>query len=142
MISENLLEILQICVILFLIALFVSFVLTNIFTKIDDEIAKIQDKDTKNFCIILITFIQLCLTTVIYFYVEKYLHHIKLWKSLIKDLKHTKMYIADLDTFKYATHIVLIIVLIEMNSSLTYNLHEIANILLIEKDSNATSQSH
>jgi hypothetical protein len=126
---ENIIELLQVCLILFLIALFVSYALSNIFTLIDKEIDKVDNIDTKNFCIILTTFTQLCITTIIYFYVEKNLHRVKLWKMLIKDLKRD-MYIADLDTFRYAIHIVLIIVLIEMNSSLKSNLHYIGQLLL------------
>ncbi len=130
MLSEDLFEIFQICIILFLIALFVSFCLSNLFGLIDNKIKEIENKDLKNFSIILNTFIQLCITTIIYFYVEKNLHHIRLWKTLLKNVKK-KLYIADLETFKYATHIVLIIVLIEMNYSLKYNLYYIKDLLKI-----------
>ena len=129
-------EILQICLILFITAMFFSFVLTNIFTLIDEQIAVIENKDTKNFCIILVTFIQLFITTIFYFYIESFLHKIRLWKHIIKSMysnrKKYKLSIADLKAFSFASHIVLIIVLIDMNKSLKKNFEHISDILVVK----------
>ena len=133
-IYSEIIEIVQLCIILFSISIFVSFSLSNIFSYADIEINKIDRTEYKDLSVILITLLQLIITTICYFYIEKLLHHLHAWKSLNKDMKK-QMSITDLQVFKYASHIVLIIVLIEMNYSLKNNLHYIGNMLNLTNES-------
>ena len=118
----EIIEIFQLCFILFFCAMLGSFILTLIFTEFDKAVDHYEEEDPTSFTVIKFveTFIQLFLTAVFYFYIEKIIY---IFPSLAKKLN------SKYESFKvagYVIHIVLILVLIEMNQSLVNNIHFIA----------------
>lgn len=110
-------EIIQIGTILFLFAMLGSFVISLIFTEIDKKVDEIDDGGTKTLVIFTETYIQLLITAIAYFYIEKIIY----WFPSIASILNRRY-----ETYKsvnYVIHIILIIVLIEMNASLQKGVH-------------------
>ena len=115
------LEIFQLSILLFFCALLGSFLISLPFTELDKAIDHIKDNDTLfMFSKIAETFLQLFVTAVVYFYIEKLVYQF----PSISD-KLSKRYVAWTGA-NYAVHIVLILILIEMNQSLVNGVHTIA----------------
>jgi magnesium-transporting ATPase (P-type) len=136
MLSDQIFEILQICIILFIFSFFASFCLSNFFGLMDNEIDKIEDKSSKNTAIVFLTFFQLFITCIVYFSADMLLNYIKPWKETFRKFtgqKYVDIKLGQLNTAEYGLHIILIILLIEMNSSLKENLHKMANIIHLDK---------
>ena len=115
----EIIEILQLSVIFFLCSLLASFIINLIFGSIDKSINK-REGD-KSVIIFVETFFQLVITAIAYFYIEKIIY---LFPSIASKLN--KNY----ESFKsanYAIHIVLIILLVELNSSLKNGIHYISS---------------
>ena len=121
------LEIFQISLILFISALIASFIMSNIFTKLDTVIDENLDYDSTGYTITKFTevFLQLFLTTILYFYLEEMLYYIPSISSFIKS-SYTPY-----KTAKYAIHIVMIVVLVELNTSLKHGIHYLADKIMI-----------
>ena len=118
-------EIFQIGTILFLTAIIVSFVTSCIFTEIDKKIDEIENEHLKTPVKFFETYLQLIIISISYFYVEKIIY---IFPSLANQIN--KNY----KTFKsanYVIHIILIIVLIETNSSMVKGIHFMADKLNI-----------
>ena len=108
--------------------------MSNLFDSANKEIEQIQDRRSKNTAIVFITFLQLFITCIIYLFVDNLLNYIRPWKELVKKFfgyKHHNYRLGDLNTSEYGLHIILIILLIEMNSSLKHNLHSMAEFINI-----------
>jgi hypothetical protein len=123
-------EIFQLSFILFLCALLGAFIITSIFTEIDDVLETIKIKHNISYSGFVIlkfieTFIQLAFTAVFYYYIEKTIYF---FPSLANKLNHK--HVAN-KSANFAIHIVLIVMLLEMNSSLINGLHFIANYITI-----------
>lgn len=152
---QEIIEILQLSVILFFCSLFASFVISSIFTKIDEAVDKIEDSDSRKTAIFFVTFFQLFVTAVAYFLIDTLLSKITPWIDIYGTYQYSKLKkkcitpldfeskwctkpkkrsLKQLGTVDYGIHIVLIILLVEMNSSLKKNLHEIACIMSMKKD--------
>lgn len=119
--SLEIIEIIQIGTLLFFFAIFASFIISLIFTEFDKAIDKIEDDNWKTICKFIELYIQLIVTAIAYFYIEKLIYIFPSFASKIN-----KNY----PTFKstnYVIHIVLIILLIEMNESLVSGLHYVSN---------------
>ena len=148
-------EIFQICIILFVVSIFVAFCLSNIFIRLDEEIDKITDKSSRNAAIVFITFVQLFITAIAYCLADGLLHSIRPWEEIIKDVTARKIGITgsitggytsgytdfsgitlgELNVANYGIHIVLILLLLEMNTSLKKNLDEMAQMIIIKPTS-------
>ena len=157
---EKIVEIVQLCLVLFGLSMFVSFVISNFFTwVIDPKIDEISDDNERNVAIVFSTFFQLIVTAIAYFLIDTLLYKITPWfdwfdlfkwnkssnkcavgpgttvKSKLGCLvKPTKRNLKQLETVDYAIHIVLIIMLIEMNASLTKNLHKVSCMVTVNSD--------
>lgn len=156
---EKILEIVQLCLVLFGLALFSSFLISNFFTwVVDPKIQEIENSNERNTAIVFSTFFELVVTAIAYFLIDSLLYRITPWidwfdlftwnksvnkckvgpnsiKSKLKcDTKPTKRNLKQLETVDYAVHIVLIIMLIEMNSSLNKNLHKISCMMTLNSD--------
>jgi len=119
------LELVKICTILFLFALFASFIIGSLFTKIDKTLEDRVEKTT-NDClsnngyitgVFLITFFQLVVIAGAYYIITKFL----------------RKFFPDSKTIEFSLHIVLIVLLIELNPSIVHNLHQLASIVDISK---------
>ena len=109
--------------------------MANFFGLIDKEIDKIQDKSSKNTAVVFITFVQLFLTCLIYFSADILLNFIKPWRETIRKFLgkgYAPVTLGQLNTAEYGLHIILIILLIEMNSSLQKNLHKMADFIIVK----------
>jgi hypothetical protein len=144
---KNIGLIVLVAIFLYFFAMFISWGLSGIFKFANDDIEHIEDDSTRNFCWILVTFFHLCLVCIIYFMIDQFgLHNINVPKRLqimkentevgsllnvnLKSVSGTQQEtFGTIPTTEYVFHIVLIIILIEMNSSLVRELHEVANIL-------------
>ena len=124
------LEMFQLSLTLFLIALFVSFILSNLFNLLDKEMKKSKEDGTlnKSQYTVLKTvevFIQLFVVVIAYFYIEKFLYLIPSLAGWIKEAYKS------FRTARHAIHIIMIVILIEFNSSLQYNIHEVGDSLIL-----------
>lgn len=142
-------EIFQICIILFVVSVFVAFCISNIFIRADEEIDKITDKSSKNAAIIAITFLQLFITAIAYCLADELLHHIRPWEEIAKDIRRmtrksvesasavvrtsSSTTLGELNIANYGIHIVLLLLLLEMNTSLQNNLHKMADMIIVNK---------
>ena len=123
-------EILQICIVLFIISIFASFCMSNIFTLIDIEILKIQDISVQRFAFVIVLFCQLLVTVFIYLMIDIFLFHIK---SIRAFTKNSNMSLGQLHAAEYCIHIILILVLIEMNSSLMTEIKYVRKFMTLTK---------
>lgn len=144
---------------LFFIALFVCFALSRIFKHADDSIEEqlkngtiVKYSNEWNIAWFFLTFTHLFVVALVYFAIDQYvLHNISVPKGLqiMKDNQQVGSLInvnaksvsitqnetfGTIPTTEYVFHIVLIIIMIEMNSSLVHELHEVANILSHDRD--------
>ena len=116
------LEILQVSFILYVSASLVAYTLSTIFTEFDNylEDSKIS-KGLFDVIKVFEVFIQLFLSTIAYYYIEKMLLIIP---SISKFLKSSY---TSHKTAKYALHMVMIITLIESNKSLKHGFEYISD---------------
>jgi hypothetical protein len=121
-------EMIQICIILFTTSLAVSFCTSNIFTLVDNEILKIEDIYLQRFSMVMILFCQLLLTAIIYLFIDTFLFKIKSLRSL---LTHKDGTLGQLHAAEYCIHIVLILVLIEMNASLMFEIEYVRDFMVL-----------
>ena len=126
------LEILQLSFILFLCALFTAFCMSNLFGLLDEEMKKsLEDHKISHkiydFSKTLEVFLQLFLTAIAYYYIEEFLYYIPSISKYIKDTYK------EYKTARHVLHIVTIVILIELNSSLQYNIHEVASAIMVNK---------
>ena len=145
-VGSNLGYLVLVSLILYIYAILVCFVFSRIFKPIDDSIEEIENEGTRKFSWILIAFVQLVMSAIAYFFIDQFfLHNIYIPKkhSILKhnpkegvfniNLKSISSKMSEtlgtLPTTEYAFHIILIVMLIEMNSSLTKELHKVSNIL-------------
>lgn len=117
-------EILQISLFLFIISLTIAYPLSYVFTKFDDmltsELEKNNLNDTSYKVIKYIeTFFQLFISAVLYHYIEEFLYKIPIFSANVRTFNTYR-------TASYALHIVMIVLIIELNTSLVNNLHYIA----------------
>ena len=125
-------DIIQICFVLFLISMLATFGMTNIFGLIDAEIVKIENKSLQKFTITIVLFIQLVVTSIIYLLIDKYLHKIKNIRSIMGSTKlRDSMSLGQSSTAEYCIHIVLILFLIKINSSLAFEMSYVSKYLNI-----------
>lgn len=118
-------EIFELCFVLYILCLLISYPLSYIFAEFDKYIVskveenKISETGYKTIKYIE-TFIQLFIIAIVYNYIEDLIYYIPtiIQRSKTKIQSHT--------TAQYAIHIVMIVMLIEMNSSLVTNLHYVA----------------
>lgn len=121
-------EIFQYSFILFIVSMIASFLISTVFTELDKAVDKALDDDHTNTYIsvkFFETFLQLFVTAVVYFYVEKTVY---LFPSIASKLYRSY---ESWKSISYVIHIVLIVTLIEMNSSLVSGLHFIAKTLTV-----------
>jgi len=102
----------------------VAYILSKIFHIVDVKLDESDlNKGTYDTLKIIEVFTQLFLTAVAYFYIEKLVFKIPSIASYIKSNYRTYK------TANYSIHIVMIITIIEMNSSLVHNLHYMSQII-------------
>ena len=116
----EILEIVQLGTLLFFLAIFASFIISIVFTEFDNALDKMEDKNLETFWKFVEVYLQLIVTAIAYFYIEKIVY---IFPSVSSKL--SKNYPAYKST-NYVIHIVLIILLIEMNESLVDSLHFIS----------------
>ena len=126
----TLLEMFQLSITLFLVALLVSFILSNIFNLLDKEMKKAKENNeiSKNAYTTLKAievFFQLFIVVVAYYYIEEFLYKIPSIAGVIKDAYNS------FKTARHAIHLIMIVILIEFNSSLQYNIHEVGDGLIV-----------
>lgn len=127
--------------------MFVSWGLSGVFKFANEDIEDIEDEKSRNFCWVLVAFFHLFLVCIIYFMIDQFLLHnidvpkvfrvFKLNKEVgpVVNINQKSISATQRETFgtipttEYVFHIVLIIILIEMNSSLVDELHHVADIL-------------
>lgn len=120
-------EIIQIGTILYFLALGASFLISITFTEFDKTLDKIESENWRTWWKFVEVYIQLLVTAIAYFYIEKVIY---MFPSLSNKLN--KNYPSYKST-NYVIHIVLIILLIEMNESLVDGLHFISKKLNITR---------
>lgn len=126
----EILEIIQIGTILFVSAAVVGFLFSLLFTELDKVIEKKvpEDYEKTKFAIKFVElFVQLLVTAVAYFYLEKFIY---IFPSISK--KINKNYVS-YKSVNYVIHIVLIVLLLELNHSLVENVHYISKEMQINK---------
>lgn len=111
------LEIIQVGTIMFMFAMLGAFVLSLIFTEIDKLIDKQENEGLYTTYKFIETYVQLLLTAILYFYIEQIAY---LFPSIAN--MFSKTYPA-YKSINYAVHILLILILIEMNPSLVDGVH-------------------
>jgi len=142
-------ELFQLSVVLFLSSLLAAFIISNFFHHvIDVHIDKLEDNTTdKNAAIIFNTFFQLLVTAIAYWIIDHMIHNMQPWNDLVKAFRLKKKGITalgyspglykrnmgSLAITDYGIHIVLIIILVEMNASLMHNLHQVQKIMAVSK---------
>lgn len=125
-------EIIQICFVLFIISMFATFVMSNIFSLIDRELMKIENINLQRTAVTLVLFIQLVVTAIIYLYIESFLYKIKTIRSLLGSTKaRDRISLGESTTTEYCIHIVLLLFLIKMNSSLAFEMYYVSDYLLL-----------
>ncbi len=141
-IRRNIEEILQLCFVLFIISMFITFCMSNLFGLIDSKIMMIENIDIQRTTITLTLFIQLVITSIIYLLIDKFLYRIKTIRSLLGSHKiRDSISLGDSHTAEYCIHIVLILFLIKMNSSLTFEMTYVSNYLTLV-DTPVLSKGH
>jgi hypothetical protein len=115
---------LQICLILFIVCMFSSFCTSNLFTLVDNEIMKIENMEVRVFSLVASLFCQLVVTAIVYLFIDTFLFK-------IKSVSHKNMSIGELHAAEYCIHIVLILILIEMNSSLMFEIEYVRNYITL-----------
>lgn len=135
---NKLFELFQLSIILFFSAFFASFIISNFFHYvIDVHVDKIEDRDSKNIAIIFVTLFELFITAFAYLLIDKMIRSLTPWNDLIKIYKNnhlsiSKRNLGELTVTDYGIHIILIVMLLEMNSSLKHNLHGVQDMILIK----------
>ena len=124
------LEIFQLSLTLFLTAILVSFGFSNLFYLLDKEMDKARQKGdlTDNGYHIAKAaevFLQLFMIVVAYYYIEVFLYKIPSVAGWLKDAYQS------FKTARHAIHIVMIVILIEFNSSLQHNIHIVGDSITI-----------
>lgn len=121
-------EIVQFSIVLFILAIFISFVISSVFIEIDIYNSKTYEKNSLDFKVAL------SFTLLFQFIIVAYLYY----KSIIfvKDnIVSVSSYLSkgynSHKTIESALHIVLILLLKEMNSSIRYELDEFSNFLKV-----------
>jgi len=115
------LEIIQISIILFVMSMFVSFIMSNVFTKFDEFIIYQEYSDfVYTFIKIIEVLTQLIIITIAYFYLEKILYKIPSISGFVNSKYESYV------TAKHAMHVVIIISLIELNNSIKDGFHFLA----------------
>jgi hypothetical protein len=122
-------EILQFSVILFILAILGSTFISSIFTEIDKRIEKDLDPTTGNYkaAIMFSTLFQLSVISMYYYIIARFLEKRIVSVSYVINSTYKKY-----KTIDYTLHIVLIILLIELNPSIKHNLHKISDLTNID----------
>ena len=108
------LEIFQMSLILYLFSTVVAFALSSIFTQLDDYLEESSiSTNSVTFIVAISVFLQLFLSTVGYYYIEKVVKGITVSNLSFVNYKYH-------GTTKHALHMVMIITLIESNKSLKH----------------------
>lgn len=122
----EIIEILQMSVIMFLLSLGAAFVISNIFTPLDREVEKLSgNKSLYDFVKILVVFIQLVVTALAYYFIDIILHWFPSISAVISSRYETHK------VMEYGIHVILIIILVETNSSLYNGLHDLGKIMKV-----------
>lgn len=117
-------EIVELSVIMFVVAMFVALVMSNIFIRFDTYLHdQHYSEGVYNFIKFIELLVQLVLTTIVYFYMEEMIRFIP---NLTKMRKSVPF-----QTSKYVLHIVMIVILIELNISIKHNLEYISKLMII-----------
>lgn len=158
---KNIGLILIVALFLYLAAMAISSFLSHIiFQHVNEDIKNIEDEKLRNLCWVLATFFHLVIVILFYFAIDQYiLHNIPVPEKLqiMKDNQQVGSLInvnpksvsitqnetfGTIPTTEYVFHIVLIIILIEMNSSLVEELHEVANIMSHKRHKYGVEEKH
>jgi len=130
----TLLELLQISGIVFIMAMFATFVIGSIFTQIDKALEKTtldgESCDNNSDYIVglfFVTFFELVVIAATYYLITKIL------KSIPSVSATLKPGFPGHRTTEFTLHIVLIVLLIELNPSIVHNLHRLAYYFDISK---------
>jgi len=119
-------ELFQFSIILFISAILTTFVINMIFTQIDKKIEENKDSCGSALYytqIIFALFFQLFIMAVVYYLITEFIRKIPSFSYILnKKFSHHK-------TINYTLHIILIILMIELNPSLKHNLFVIAYLL-------------
>jgi len=121
-------EVFQICGILYIVSIFSSFCISNIFNLIDKKLLEIEDINLQRFAFVAVLFCQLLLTVFVYLFLDIFLFHIKSIRSFFRK---NKVSLGELHSAEYCIHIILILVLIEMNESLMYEIDYIRKFMIV-----------
>ncbi len=128
------LELIQVSVILFLLALLASFIIGSVFTEIDKSLEKstnaqhnCQNNNDYKAGVFFVTLFQLIIIAAAYYGITKLM---KLIPSVSATLKKN---FPGHRTTEFALHIVLIVLLIELNPSIVHNLHRMGYFVDVSK---------
>ena len=114
------LEIIQLGFVLFVSASVAAYGISWVFKKIDSKINEIENSTSQTVVNLISLYTQLIITAVAYYYIEKLTKAIPSISNILN-----KNYVSHQSSM-ITTHIFLIIVIVEMNSSLKAQFHHMA----------------